>query len=43
LTPFFPFCSLLFFAGFAIRAYGAFHYDNLEVYIASLCITYAAP
>jgi len=43
LTPLFPFCSLLFFAGFAIRAYGAFDYDNLEVYIGSLCITYAAP
>ncbi|KAJ6439968.1 RTA-like protein [Purpureocillium lavendulum] len=43
LTPLFPFCCLLFVAGFALREYGAFHYDNLNVYIASICITYAAP
>ncbi|KAI5460243.1 hypothetical protein BGZ63DRAFT_386805 [Mariannaea sp. PMI_226] len=43
LTPLFPFCCLLFTAGFALREYGAFHYDNLNVYIASICITYAAP
>ncbi|KAF7563761.1 hypothetical protein G7046_g377 [Stylonectria norvegica] len=43
LMPFFPFCSLLFTAGFALRGYGAFHYNNLDVYIASICITYAAP
>ncbi|KAJ4247722.1 hypothetical protein NW762_012930 [Fusarium torreyae] len=43
LTPFFPFCSLLFTAGFALRVYGAFHYDNLDIFIASVCITYAAP
>ncbi|CAM1503731.1 Fc.00g013220.m01.CDS01 [Cosmosporella sp. VM-42] len=43
LTPLFPFCCVLFTAGFAIREYGAWHYDNLNVYIASICITYAAP
>ncbi|POR38230.1 Uncharacterized protein TPAR_01569 [Tolypocladium paradoxum] len=43
LTPLFPFCCLLFTAGFALREYGAFHYDNLDVFIASICITYAAP
>ncbi|KAF7544251.1 hypothetical protein G7Z17_g10107 [Cylindrodendrum hubeiense] len=43
LTALFPFCCLLFTVGFAIREYGAFHYDNLNVYIASICITYAAP
>jgi hypothetical protein len=43
LTPLYPFCCLLFTAGFALREYGAFHYDNLEVFIASVCITYAAP
>ncbi|KAF4334546.1 Rtm1p [Fusarium beomiforme] len=43
LTPLFPFCSLLFTAGFALRVYGAFHYDNLDIFIASVCITYAAP
>ncbi|ENH65044.1 hypothetical protein FOC1_g10005894 [Fusarium oxysporum f. sp. cubense race 1] len=43
LTPLFSFCSLLFTTGFALRVYGAFHYDNLEIFIASVCITYAAP
>ncbi|KAL4729631.1 hypothetical protein ACLX1H_004052 [Fusarium chlamydosporum] len=43
LTPLFPICSLLFTAGFALRVYGAFYYDNLDVFIASVCITYAAP
>ncbi|KAM0479212.1 hypothetical protein ACHAP7_005822 [Fusarium lateritium] len=26
-----------------LRAYGAFHYNNLSIFIASICITYAAP
>ncbi|KAJ4118661.1 hypothetical protein NW768_010720 [Fusarium equiseti] len=43
LTPLFQFCSLLFTAGFALRVYGAFYYDNLHIFIASVCITYAAP
>jgi hypothetical protein len=43
LTPLYPFCCLLFTAGFALREYGAFHYNNLDVFIASVCITYAAP
>ncbi|KAK0384211.1 hypothetical protein NLU13_8299 [Sarocladium strictum] len=43
LTPLFPFCCLLFTAGFALREYGAFHYDSLNAFIASVCITYAAP
>ncbi|KAK7426335.1 hypothetical protein QQZ08_007236 [Neonectria magnoliae] len=43
LTPLFPFCCLLFTAGFGLREYGAFYYDNLNVFIASICITYAAP
>ncbi|KAL6923814.1 hypothetical protein FSHL1_001063 [Fusarium sambucinum] len=43
LTPLFPFCCLLFAVGFILRGYGAFHYDNLDIFIASVCITYAAP
>ncbi|KAI9150176.1 Lipid-translocating exporter-like protein RTA1 [Paramyrothecium foliicola] len=43
LTPLWPFCSLLFTAGFTLRIYGAFHYDNLNMFIASICITYGAP
>ncbi|CAI4211679.1 unnamed protein product [Parascedosporium putredinis] len=42
-TIFFPFCSLLFTAGFALRIYGSHHFDDLNVYIASICIIYAAP
>ncbi|KAF4453754.1 hypothetical protein F53441_3647 [Fusarium austroafricanum] len=30
-------------SGFAVRVYGAFHYENLSIFIASVCITYAAP
>ncbi|KAH7322986.1 hypothetical protein B0I35DRAFT_476877 [Stachybotrys elegans] len=43
LTWLFPFCSLLFVAGFALRVYGSYHYDVLNPFIASICITYAAP
>lgn len=43
LTPLYPFCGLLFTAGFAVRAYGSYHYDNLDAYIASLCLIYFAP
>ena len=43
LTPLFPLCSFLFVTGFTLRIYGAFHYDHLEMYIATMCITYAAP
>ncbi|KAK7416939.1 hypothetical protein QQX98_004850 [Neonectria punicea] len=43
LMPFFPLCCLLFTAGFGLREYGAFHYENLNVFIASICNTYAAP
>ncbi|CAG9980784.1 unnamed protein product [Clonostachys byssicola] len=43
LTPLFPFCALLFTVGFVLRSIGGWHYDILNVYIASLCITYAAP
>lgn len=39
----FPFCCLLFMAGFALRIYGAYHYDGLEPFIASVCLIYAAP
>ena len=43
LTPLFPFCGLLFTAGFAIRVYGSYNYDELDPYIASLCLIYFAP
>ena len=43
LTPLFPFCGLLFTAGFAVRVYGSYNYTNLDAYIASLCLIYFAP
>ncbi|KAH7245871.1 hypothetical protein BKA59DRAFT_178276 [Fusarium tricinctum] len=43
LTPLFPFCAILFTVGFVLRVYGAFHYNNLNIFIASICINYAAP
>lgn len=42
-TGLFCFCSLLFTAGFGLRIYGSHHYDNLDIYIASIVIIYAAP
>lgn len=43
LTPLFPLCGLLFTAGYALRAYGSWNYDELDVYIASVCLVYFAP
>lgn len=35
--------ALIFVAGYSLRAYGAFHFGNINVYIASLVLLYAAP
>ncbi|KAI1771598.1 RTA1 like protein-domain-containing protein [Hypoxylon cercidicola] len=43
LTGLYVFCSTVFVAGFIARAVGAFDYTNLPVYIASICLCYAAP
>ncbi|KAM0593778.1 hypothetical protein ACHAP6_001108 [Verticillium nonalfalfae] len=43
VTGLFVFCNLLFVAGFALRVYGAWHYDNLAPFIASICLVYASP
>ncbi|KXH52453.1 RTA1 domain-containing protein [Colletotrichum salicis] len=43
ITALYSFCCLLFTAGFAVRTYGAWHYDNLNIFIASMCLLYAAP
>lgn len=37
------FCAAVFTAGFIIREMGAFDYDNLAKFIASICLVYAAP
>lgn len=38
-----PWSALIFVAGYLLREYGAFHFDNLNVFIASLVMLYAAP
>jgi hypothetical protein len=43
LTALFPFCTFLFTGGFIVREVGAFHYDNLPVFITSICVIYASP
>ncbi|KAK3693139.1 hypothetical protein B0T22DRAFT_496043 [Podospora appendiculata] len=43
LTAILPFCCALFAAGFAVRAYGALHYDDIKVYIASTMLIYMSP
>lgn len=43
VTGIFPWSALLFVAGYTLREIGAFHYDNLNIFIASLVLIYAAP
>ncbi|OBR05228.1 RTA1 domain-containing protein [Colletotrichum higginsianum IMI 349063] len=43
ITGLFSFCCLLFTVGFAVRIYGAWNYDNLDTFIATVCLVYAAP
>ncbi|XP_014559648.1 hypothetical protein COCVIDRAFT_35166 [Bipolaris victoriae FI3] len=43
VTGLHPVCGLLFTAGFALRSYGAIHYKDVNVYIASTILIYCAP
>lgn len=43
LTGLYSFSGLLYTAGFAVRVVGAFHYDDLVIYIVSVCLCFAAP
>ncbi|PVI05382.1 hypothetical protein DM02DRAFT_639353 [Periconia macrospinosa] len=43
VTGLHPFCCLLFTVGFALRSYGAFEYEKLGIYIASVICIYCAP
>ncbi|KAI4947328.1 hypothetical protein J4E91_006680 [Alternaria rosae] len=43
VTGLHPFCGLCFTVGFAVRSYGAFHYDNIGAYVASSILIYSAP
>ncbi|OBT63369.1 hypothetical protein VE03_07212 [Pseudogymnoascus sp. 23342-1-I1] len=43
ITWIYSWSSLIFIAGYALRVYGAYHYDNIDIFIASLVLLYAAP
>ncbi len=43
MTFYLPICCALFTTGFALRAYGAFHYENLPVYLTSTLFIYMSP
>ena len=38
-----PWASLIFTAGYALREYGAYHYGNLGIFIASTVLLFVAP
>lgn len=43
ITGLYVFCSILFTGGFIVREVGAFHYDDIIIYIIQICLVYAAP
>ncbi|CAK7271727.1 hypothetical protein SEPCBS57363_004771 [Sporothrix epigloea] len=43
LTGLYVFCGLLFTAGYITREVGAFYYSNVDVYIVTIVLVYAAP
>jgi hypothetical protein len=43
VTVFLPFFCALLAAGYATRAYGAHHYDDPQIYTASILLIYASP
>ncbi|KAL5346582.1 hypothetical protein ACLOAV_008289 [Pseudogymnoascus australis] len=43
ITWIYSYSSLLFIAGYALRVVGAYHYENIDIFIASLVLLYAAP
>ncbi|TGO49040.1 hypothetical protein BOTNAR_0447g00050 [Botryotinia narcissicola] len=43
VTGLLPWCGCIYFAGFILREIGAFQYSNLNIYIASIVLLYAAP
>ncbi|KAF4625407.1 hypothetical protein G7Y89_g12762 [Cudoniella acicularis] len=43
ITLMLPGCALFFGAGYILREVGAFNYDNVNIYIASMTIIYSAP
>ena len=43
MTGYYPFCGLLFAAGFAARSYGAFNFDDIPAFITGTILIYASP
>ncbi|KAH8759634.1 hypothetical protein BGZ57DRAFT_1018388 [Hyaloscypha finlandica] len=43
VTGILPWSALLFVVGYSFREYGAYHFDNIDVFIVSLVFVYAAP
>ena len=43
VTGLHPFCGILFTAGFVVRSYGAFSYENIGAYVASYILILCAP
>ena len=43
VTGILPWSALIFVVGYSFREYGAFHFDNINVFIVSLVFIYAAP
>jgi len=39
----FPWAALLFVVGYVLREYGAFHFGEINIFIASLVFIYCAP
>ena len=42
-TGLFPWAALVFVSGYSLRAVGAWHYGNVDVFIAATVLVYAAP
>lgn len=42
-TGLLPWAALVFTVGYIMREVGAYHYDNVDVFISSICLVYAAP
>ncbi|KAK6608137.1 RTA1 domain-containing protein [Botrytis cinerea] len=43
VTGLLPWCGCIYLAGFILREINAFNYSNLDIYIASIVLLYAAP
>ena len=42
-TGLLPWAAFVFTAGYIMREIGAFHYGNINIFISSICLVYAAP